>query len=69
MRAEREGTGEIISDNNIKDFVDTSALEDGVMSSNLLSAGFTFTCLGTSISITFRVAPYLLLPSYSEEAF
>lgn len=69
MRAEREGTGEMISDNNIRDFVDTSALEDGVPSSNLLSAGFMFTCMGTSVSITFQVAPYLFLPSYSEEAF
>lgn len=69
MRAEREGTGEIISDNNIKGFVDMSALEDVVMSNNLPSAGFMLTCMGISISVIFRVSPYLLLLSYTEEAF
>lgn len=61
MRAEKEGAGEIISDNEVKGFDDMSTLEHRVTSRNFLLTGFVFPCMGTSISIT----PLASLPSCS----
>ena len=64
-RAGRGGAGELIGD-NMKGFADVSTLEVGMTS--LISAGSTFPCKGSSISIALpALLPFHSLLSASRE--